>query len=124
MRQIQVALEAYRNDHGEYPQTPVIDGVLRWLGASDYGYNRPLSGPNGYIPGLAPRYIAELPLDPLGDTSIWSGYLYRSDGQHYKLLSHENGPSYIPGPGEPFHDTVRPTWSWMVCSGEPACSTW
>lgn len=120
LRQLQVALEAYRNDHGSYP---VTTGTA-WWGMSINGGSRSTLGVNAYIPGLTPRYISELPEDPSGETVGWSGFLYRSNGQHYKLLSHVNGPSDFPPSGQNYHDPIRPTWSYMLCSGEPACSTW
>jgi type II secretion system protein G len=115
---LKTALEHYRNDNGRYPITN-----QQWWGISDNGGNRPTTGPTGYIPGLAPAYIDILPTDPRGETAVWSGYLYSSDstGSSYKLLSHQIGPTSIPPAGDPFHDPQRPTWSWMVCSGPPAC---
>ncbi len=119
LKQMQVALEAYHSVHGNYPST---GGA--WWGANQNGGSRGTTGPNGYIPWLAPDYIAELPLDPSGQTVGWSGFLYMSNSVDYKLLSHINGPESFPEAGEEFYDPARPTWAWMVCSGEPACSSW
>jgi type II secretion system protein G len=115
---LKIALEAFRNDNGRYPNTN-----QQWWGVSNNGGNRATSGTSGYIPGLAPAYIEVLPTDPLGDLSGWSGYQYVSDasGSSYKLIIHANGPTAIPPPGDPFHDPLRPTWAWMICSGPPAC---
>jgi type II secretion system protein G len=119
LKQLQLALELYFHSNNSYPST---DGS--WWGMSKNGGSRTTSGANAYIPGITPTYISVLPADPSGQTSGWSGYLYRSDGTNYKLLSHYIGPESFPSVGEPFYDPVRPTWAWMVCSGEPACSSW
>lgn len=119
LKQLQSVLETYYSGPGTYPST---GGA--WWGASNNGGNRDTSGVNAYIPGVTPDYIAELPLDPSGDISGWSGYLYQSDGNNYKLLIHANGPESFPSASDPHYDPIRPTWAWMICSGEPACSGW
>ena len=117
MRQIQTALEIYFEDNGSYPVTGVA-----WWGISDNGGNRDTSGANAYIPGLTPNYMTVLPVDPLGITTGFSGYLYRSDtGSTYTFLDHATGPESFPLVGEPFYDFVRPTWALKVCSGATAC---
>ncbi len=68
------ALKAYHAEHGAYPKA---EGLL---GAAERGET--------WIPGLAPEFIARLPLDP----STLSGqtgpqYVYVSDGLNYKLLA-------------------------------------
>ena len=119
LKQLKTALELYYFDNnGKYPSTN-----SNWWGVSINGGSRTTSGIDAYIPGLEP-YVSDLPVDERGDTSGWSGYLYRSDGINYKLLSHENGPESFPSIDQPLYDPVRPTWAWMVCSGEPACSAW
>ena len=119
MKQVQTALELYLDSNNSYPSTGGS-----WWGLSVNGGSRTASGVNAYIPGLTPTYISVLPTDPRGDTSGWSGFLYRSNGTNYKLLSHANGPESFPSSGQAFYDPVRPTWAWMICSGEPACSSW
>lgn len=119
MKQLQVALELYLDSNNSYPST---GGA--WWGLSVNGGSRTTSGANAYIPGLTPTYISVLPADPKGDTSGWSGFLYQSNGTNYKLLSHANGPESFPSSGQAFYDPVRPTWAWMICSGEPACNSW
>lgn len=112
MIQMRTALEFYFDSNGVYPSTG-----NSWRGAVTYGGHG--TGSTGYIPGLVPTYISILPLDPKGTPD---GYLYKSsDGKSYKLLSHVSPESY-PSVGQPFYDPNRPTWAWMVCSGEPACS--
>ena len=117
MRQMQTALELYFESNTAYPSTGGI-----WFGVSVNGGSHTTSGVNAYIPGVTPSYISFLPVDPGGDRSGWSGYLYRSDGKNYKLLCHANGPESFPNVDTIFYDPGRPTWAWMLCSGGPACS--
>lgn len=114
LKQLQTALELYYNSNGSYPSTGSPNPS--WRGAVSYGGWG--TGATGYIPGLVPTFIPVLPLDPKGTLD---GYLYLSDGTNYKLLSHGSPESY-PSAGQPFYDPQRPTWAWMVCSGEPVCS--
>ena len=119
LKQLQLALEMYFDSNNAYPSNGGS-----WWGVCVNGGSRDTSGANAYIPGLTPNYISVLPVDPLDNRTGWSGYLYRSDSTNYKLLSHSIGPESFPSAGKPFYDPVRPTWAWMVCSGEPACSSW
>lgn len=117
--QLQKALALYENTNNGFPSTGG-----GWYGLSDNGGNRTTTGANQYIPGLSPTFVSQLPTDPRGNTTGWSGYLYRSDGVSFKLLAHNIGPESFPIAGEPFYDPVRPTWAWMVCVGQTACDTW
>jgi len=119
--QLRTALEMYYNDYNRYPSAS--PGV--WSGISTVPCgpgNGQTSGSGAYIAGLTPGYISVLPSDPTAPGSC-NGYLYNSDGTNYKLLVHASADSY-PSAGQAFYDPVRPTWAWMVCSGEPACSSW
>lgn len=117
LKLIQTALDLYYDSNNAYPSS---GGYWRSACPRYGGY--PVKGANGYIPNLAPTQIGSLPLDPL-PCSKGDGYLYRSDGTNYKLLSHVSPETY-PASGQPFYDPVRPTWAWMLCSAEPACSSW
>jgi len=119
LSEMQKAVELYYVDNGKYPNT---NG--QWWGVCVNGGNHDISGANAYIPGLTPKYMRELPVDPLDFRTDWSGYLYRSDGLNYKILSHQTGPESFPLISQSFYDPVRPTWAWMVCSKEPACNEW
>jgi prepilin-type N-terminal cleavage/methylation domain-containing protein len=119
MKSLQAALELYNVDNKAYPSTGGS-----WYGVSVNGGSRSTSGAGGYIPGLAPTYISILPIDPRGDKTGWSGYLYQSNGTEYKLISHENGPRSFPSASSPFYDPVRPTWAWKLCNGNTACNSW
>ena len=123
LRQLKTALELYYNANDSYPVTggPYLSSEP----GTEYTYS------SNWIPGLAPTYVARLPQDPLGTLSTIPGcttslrqYLYKSDdGSSYKLMAFcsPEGPIV---PTDAFYDTARPGRGWMICSGEPSCSTW
>ncbi|MFH0852007.1 MAG: prepilin-type N-terminal cleavage/methylation domain-containing protein [bacterium] len=118
LSQIQLALEMYYDFSGVYPVVP------GWWGECDSFGSHALSGSDGYVPNLAPAYMAQLPLDPKGHNANGAGccYLYYSNGVDYKVLAHctpETG--YLAT--DPFYDPVRPTGAWQV-STAAARSTW
>ncbi|MCL4382999.1 hypothetical protein M1545_04395, partial [Patescibacteria group bacterium] len=127
LSQLKNALEMYREINNNYPSSGGS-----WQG-SGCGYgNYSTSGATGYIPNLAPTYIAKLPLDPRNgqsyppcNDSASTCYLYRSDdGQNYKLLAHCSPEA--PGAyssNDLFYDSARPTWAWQVHSG-PGSAGW
>ncbi len=89
IRQIQAALEAYKNKNGRYPAQCAATGANAdgWSGqiGTDYECD---NNTGEYIVGLAPEYISVLPVDPkLSGTN--SGYVYRVDsaGQVYKIMA-------------------------------------
>ena len=122
MLQIAKALEIYYIQNKAYPVQANYKG----------SFAKPLAleGDDGYIPGLAPKYVDRLPEDPLADVADTNGYMYKSDGVMYKFLSHyakndlPGGPENFPAKGEPFYDPVHPTWAYMICDGATACTTW
>ena len=125
--QLAKALEVYYMKHRSYPRTGDS-----WSGyCTAYG-SKGFTGTDGYIPGLAPKYIDELPKDPLFDqvtTCTDCGYLYRSDGVNYKLLSNGGpnkvgGPENIPKSGEPFYNPRTTSSSMMISSGDPTADLW
>jgi prepilin-type N-terminal cleavage/methylation domain-containing protein len=121
MRQIKTALELYYFDHaGTYPITGEDPDNPEWWGVSENGGSKDTKAPNAYIPGIE-AYLAELPIDPKGIKTGWSGYLYKSNGIDYKLLCHATGPESFPSEGQPLYDPIRPKTAWMICSGGDAC---
>ncbi|OYW89473.1 MAG: hypothetical protein B7Z22_00055 [Hyphomonas sp. 32-62-5] len=69
------ALKAYFKKNGSYPAASGLGGVME-RGAA-------------WIPGLAPEFLPELPLDPVASTEAGGPqYVYASDGKDYKLLAH------------------------------------
>lgn len=84
LRQIQLALAMFAEDHGgKYPPSP---GGLR--GTCPLGNSKGSTGPDGWIPNLAPQYISILPNDPKpfvnGDEKC---YLYKSNQGDPSLLA-------------------------------------
>jgi SAM-dependent methyltransferase len=76
---IRKALAAYHQAHGTYPKSSGgWDGLYTNWGVST----------SEWIPGLVPEYLAELPRDPRNSDRPEQQYLYISDGQDYKLISH------------------------------------
>jgi hypothetical protein len=73
---IQSALHRYHEDNSHFPI-----GVFS---------KDPLSSPaiGGWIPGLAPAYLTEVPADPRMSTAKNRQYLYMSNGVEYKIISH------------------------------------
>ena len=82
LKQVQVALELYYDTNKAYPTTNAW-----WGNCSDYG-SHPTTGANGWVPNLAPTYMAQLPVDPRYNGS-GGCYLYNSNGLDYKLLAHQ-----------------------------------
>lgn len=126
LRSLQTALEIYYNGPGAYPST----------GGNWYGVASPATIVADYIPGLvADGDISKLPQDPNypRPKTVWpcngswpAMYIYNSNGSSYKLLDHCAPNSYVDSTvsSDAMYDPVRPSWAWMVCSGEPACSSW
>jgi type II secretion system protein G len=120
LKQIQTALELYRNDNSGYPSS----GSL-WRGnCASYG-SYPTTGATGYIPNLAPTYISALPLDPK-PTGVGTCYLYFSTGADYKVLAHQTTESSCPVPSShPFWDPPRNgQCTFQVSSSEAAKYAW
>jgi prepilin-type N-terminal cleavage/methylation domain len=109
LRAVEKALEAYNIKYGVYPNT---GGA--WKGdAPSYGglgY-----GADGYIPGLVPEFLPQLPRDPNPAYPTGGrGYLYRSNGTDYKFLAHQT-PTVFPA-DHPLYDPARPNHAWQVSS--------
>jgi len=117
---LQAPLEAYYDANKAYPNT----GGAWWGISASYG-SRDVTGSNGWVPNLAPTYIRRLPSDPADDNGNRS-YLYRSDGSNYKVLSHYSHTDgcTLGDLKDTLYDPARTVTAWMVCSGEPACSSW
>ena len=103
------AIQAFHSVNGTYPTT---SGA--WQGDPP-AYGGLGYGAVGYVPGLVPQFIQALPKDPdpqfpSGD----AGYVYRSDGQDYKLMVHKTAESYKAG--NMYLDPQRPGTAWAVSS--------
>ena len=116
---LQAPLEAYYDVNKAYPNTSSWWGTCATYGSKD------VYGSNGWIPNLAPTYIRRLPSDP-NPSSTNRCYIYRSDGNNYKILAHQpqQDGCVLGDSKDTLYDPLKPTYRWMVCSGEPACSNW
>mgnify|MGYP001561196186 FL=1 len=80
LKQVQTALELYYDANGQYPLPAGGSGV--WSGhCPSYGNY------DNYISGLAPNYMASLPVDPKYDIG-GNCYLYLSNSTDYALITH------------------------------------
>ena len=126
LRNIQAALELYRSDHQNYP-----DSSLFWRSECNAwgGYE-----PDNVIPGLVPTYMSNFPADPLMNTAGGSCcYVYRSNAEDYKLLAHNcaaeltnssfNDPARDGGTNNCEQDGVNPT-SWAVWNNAETSACW
>lgn len=108
-------------DYGAYPSTG-----NSWYGVSSVYGSMTTSGATGYIPNLAPKYVNILPVDPLGGIGLLGlpcDYLYKSDGVHYKLLSHcaAEGVMLV---NDSFYDSACATWAWKVTDDPVTTAAW
>lgn len=134
LRRLQTALELYFDANRSYPNPAPCGSAYLSSEPGDPAAPQCGGSDGNWIPGLAPTYVSVLPRDPRGGVSTIpncvpfgykSAYTYTSQGDNlnYKLMAHCSAESTW-GADDPFYDPLRPTWSWMVCSDEPACSTW
>jgi type II secretion system protein G len=131
LRSVQKALDLYYQENGAFPST---GGAWRGTCA---GYNAGgtigISGPNGWVPDLAPTYIGKLPVDPRSSqdntsltglcTNVQTCYLYNSNGTDYVLLAHCTPEGPMPAAGEPFNDPNR-GYAFKLCNPFGAACAW
>lgn len=86
LRNIQSALELYKNLNGRYPSG--CNGPDVWSGQIGTSYDCPTATDSQYIIGLAPKFIPVLPTDPKLN-GVNSGYVYTTDdeGMVYKIMA-------------------------------------
>lgn len=104
LRNLQTALETYKNENGRYPAQCPTSGASAngWSGQVGTNYEC-TGGSRDYIVGLAPDFISKLPVDPKlpsGRTDV--GYVYRTnaEGSVYKIMAMntvENDPGLDDG---------------------------
>lgn len=136
--QLSKALELYYADYGSFPST----GGLGWSVVSGGGNYvvKESTGANGWIPNLAPAYIAVLPTDPNTNTvnlsnmrsecrtvASWNGYVYRSNGTDYKIFANclpEGAMSLTDQFADPapWSGTIRGAYRWAVWT--PGAADW
>lgn len=126
LKQVQLALEIYRDVHGEYPIT-TSSGVDFWSVCDGEHTN---TGEDGYIPGLAPQYIPVLPIEELGcpEQGAVGGYIYSSNGTDYKFAADytaEIGAQCKAGGEFEDPDRVLEESDWHFCSVyTPGAANW
>jgi hypothetical protein len=74
---IKNALQDYHDENSTYPANKDFIGLH---------YNYSGDNENAWIEGLVPKYLPALPRDPAGKGTGRQEYLYRSDGNDYKLI--------------------------------------
>lgn len=120
IKKVQAALDLYYARNKSYPSTGSAHrGIcLSYNGGGTYTANNGL-----VIPGLAPQYINQVPVDPQSSASYDANcYLYKSDGTDYAFIVHQvtelsngsAGASYAKYPE--LVDPSRPGYAWKVYS--------
>ncbi len=93
--QFQKALELYFATYNQYPVAcGNVTGAYRGHG-SNFG-----NCDTDYVMGIAPTYLAKLPVDPGGDST--DGYIYQVDTsrQNYKIMSYQKLETYTKNAGD------------------------
>ncbi len=92
LKELQMAIELYRAQNGQYPAAGCGASTLQFAGpgpASVSGFRACPPGNPLYILGLVPDFIPALPRDPRFESEANRGFYYRSDGDSYKLMLHD-----------------------------------
>ena len=110
LKQLQIALELYYDSNNSYPL------AADWYGPFSMHNSTFVqsSGPQGWIPNLAPTYIKQLPSDPksLGTDT---GYHYYSNGTDYKLLNFQTVEKCPVSSSDSMYDPARnPSTAWSA----------
>jgi prepilin-type N-terminal cleavage/methylation domain-containing protein len=109
LREMQIALEVYRVQHGRYPAA-CASSDSNFNGAQFGGggpHTMPLVScdPNPYIQNLAPTFITAMLADPIFEDQNNRGFVYRTnqDGTGYKLMAYQVVESEtVTSPNHPF----------------------
>ena len=86
LKQLQLAIETYRAQNGKYPAKGCGDVSTKWIGPNITG-NSNTNVCTDYIAGVAPEFIAALPVDAKQGGAD-SGFLYQTDSSQtaYKVI--------------------------------------
>lgn len=84
LKNMELAVKLYKAQTGHYPIG--CKGSGAWSGALSGSYS---CGAN-YIVGLTPDFISVLPSDAHYPSTANVGYIYRSDGNDYKIMAHQS----------------------------------
>ncbi|MEO8582765.1 MAG: type II secretion system protein GspG [Flavitalea sp.] len=105
---LKVALQLYHQDNNSYPKS---SGGWDAVNAA-FGESKKV-----WIPGLVPKYIKELPVDPRLSKESIKQYMYKSNGADYKLIAHfPVGIEEVIKNQPPLVDPVRPSWAFGIWS--------
>lgn len=87
LREVQLALEQYKNQNGKYPE-PCPSGK-GWSGERASGEFACNDGTGEYIRDLAPDFISKLPTDIKADPTTNNGFIYRTNSSRtaYKVMA-------------------------------------
>lgn len=77
LRNLQSAVELYKQKYGRYPAMGCSPGSDSLSGENDC---------STYIAGLSPEFITRLPLDPKRGSSVGYAYVTNTNGNAYKLM--------------------------------------
>lgn len=88
LKEVQLALELYKAQNGEYPANGCATADSRFVGPGPVSPGLNFTSCNDYIPGLVPDFISELPYDVF-DSETGRGYYYRSDGSSFKFMAYD-----------------------------------
>ena len=104
--ELEKALNNYYHDNKSYPKSSGgWDAIIAVYGQSK----------EDWIPGLVPKYIKKLPVDPRKAKDPVKQYMYKSDGTDYKLIAHfPVGMNDIIKDYPQFVDPRRPSWAFGV----------
>ncbi len=78
LKEMQLAIEFYKAQNDQYPAAGCGAGTGNFAEADDTCTE--------YVTGLIPDFIPALPMDPNRENEPGVGFMYRSDGQNYKLM--------------------------------------
>jgi len=100
------ALEKYKKDNNSYPK---VDYPVSYPGGM------PTDKSINWLPGLHPKYLSTLPIDPYRSKLSNHQYLYFSNGKDYKLIAHgaEDAKSVIKKYPN-LMDPTRPTFAYGI----------
>lgn len=125
LQQLQLALRLYKDLNGRYPPPgcPDPDPAWEWTSPGPGNLASTWYQPcdTGYITGLVPDYLPELPRDPVSEDVADKGFLYMTDpnGRDYKIIVHMSTEATTPANmGEPF-SRCPADWETLCTSPRP-----
>jgi len=120
LTKLQLAIETYKSQNGQFPAAG-CGSAGEWVGngpstAADFVN---CNSSSGWIVGMVPEYIAELPADSRFETTANRGFMYRTnaDRSAYKILAHNTAEGkFITQYDQKFARCP------YTCAANPACA--